>query len=197
MNEEYIYVKTNDVQKDMYEFVNQFGDEISSVTYVGNTIKLKNGVIYRFVYTTIGIRKYYTYTEIYNHHLKFQSKKLQQENKQLKEEKRLILKDISFWIRNSKVEQIEGDKVHQRYWMCFEDIVNKIFKKYNTENLSDEDLKYNHYLEKENEELIREIQQKEDIINKIKKYLRENEKEYGNLEENEKIILRIIDNKGE
>ena len=41
------------------------------------------------------------------------------------------------------------------------------------------------------------LQQKEDIINKIKQYLKENEKEYGNLEENEKIILRIIDNKGE
>ena len=91
------------------------------------------------------------------------------ENQQLKEEKRLILKDISFWIRNSKVEQIEGDMVHQRYWMYFEDIVNKIFKKYNTENLSDEDLKYDHYLEKENEELIRQLQQKENIINKIKK----------------------------
>ena len=115
------------------------------------------------------------------------------ENQQLKEEKRLILKDISFWIRNSKVEQIEGDMVHQRYWMCFEDIINNIFKKYNTENLSDEDLKYNHYLEKENEELIREIQQlkadygnkaqverdllleeKQDLIN----YLKEKKKEY-------------------
>ena len=42
MNEEYIYVKTNDVLKDMHEFVNQFGDEISSVTYVGTIIKLKN-----------------------------------------------------------------------------------------------------------------------------------------------------------
>lgn len=42
-----------------------------------------------------------------------------------------------------------------------------------------------------------QLQQKEDIINKIKKYLRENEKEYGSLEDNEKIILRILDNKGE
>lgn len=46
-------------------------------------------------------------------------------------------------------------------------------------------------------ELKEQLQQKEDIINKIKKYLRENEKEYGSLEDNEKIILRIIDNKGE
>ena len=84
MNEEYTYVKTNDVQKDMHDFVNQFGDEINSVSYVGNTIKLKNGVVYRFTYNTIGIRKYYTYTEIYNHNLKFQSKKLMSENKQLK-----------------------------------------------------------------------------------------------------------------
>ena len=92
---------------------------------------------------------------------------LLEENQKLKEEKRLILKDISFWIRNSKVEQIEGDMVHQRYWSYFEDVVNKIFKKYNTENLSDEDLKYNHYLEKENEELIREVQQKEEKLKQL------------------------------
>ena len=49
----------------------------------------------------------------------------------------------------------------------------------------------------ENQQLREELQQKEDIINKIKKYLRENEKEYGSLEENEKIILQILDNKGE
>ena len=49
----------------------------------------------------------------------------------------------------------------------------------------------------ENQQLREELQQKEDIINKIKKYLRENEKEYGSLEENEKIILKILDNKGE
>lgn len=96
MNEEYIYVKTNDVLKDMHEFVNQFGDEISSVTYVGNTIKLKNKIIYRFVYTTIGIRKYYTYSEIYNHHLKFQNKKLKQENKLLKDKFDIIKEFISF-----------------------------------------------------------------------------------------------------
>ena len=84
MNEEYIYVKTDAVQKDMHDFVNQFGDEISSLSYVGNTIKLKNGVVYRFTYNTIGIRKYYTYTEIYNHHLEFKFNKLQKENKQLK-----------------------------------------------------------------------------------------------------------------
>ena len=47
------------------------------------------------------------------------------------------------------------------------------------------------------EQLKEQLQQKEDIINKIKKYLRENEKEYGSLEENEKIILQILDNKGE
>ena len=52
-------------------------------------------------------------------------------------------------------------------------------------------------LSKENKELKKQLQQKEDIINKIKKYLRENEKEYGSLEENEKIILQILDNKGE
>ena len=57
--------------------------------------------------------------------------------------------------------------------------------------------KYISNLEKENLKLKEQLQQKEDIINKIKKYLRENEKEYGSLEDNEKIILRILDNKGE
>lgn len=52
-------------------------------------------------------------------------------------------------------------------------------------------------LQEENKQLKEQLQQKEDIINKIKKYLRENEKEYGSLEENEKIILQILDNKGE
>ena len=52
-------------------------------------------------------------------------------------------------------------------------------------------------LREENQELKEKLQQKEDIINKARKYLRENEKEYGSLEDNEKIILRIIDNKGE
>lgn len=52
-------------------------------------------------------------------------------------------------------------------------------------------------LQEKNQQLKEQLQQKEDIINKIKKYLRENEKEYGSLEENEKIILQILDNKGE
>ena len=52
-------------------------------------------------------------------------------------------------------------------------------------------------LREENQQLKEQLQQKENIINKKKKYLRENEKEYGSLEENEKIILQILDNKGE
>lgn len=85
MNEEYIYVKTNDVQKDMHDFVSQFGDEIAYISYPENIIKLKNSIIYRFTYTLIGIRKYYSYTEVCNHHLKLQNKNLQQENQQLKD----------------------------------------------------------------------------------------------------------------
>ena len=84
MNEEYIYVKTNDVQKDMHDFVNQFGDEIEYISYPKNIIRLKNDIIYRFTYTLVGIRKYYSYTEVYNYHLKFQNKNLQQENQKLK-----------------------------------------------------------------------------------------------------------------
>ena len=116
------------------------------------------------------------------------------ENQQLKEEKRLILKDISFWIRNSKAEQIEGDMVHQRYWMCFEDIINKIFKKYNTENLSDEDLKYNHYLEKENEELIKKIQQKDSTLNEIRQYVEEHTFDTYFVKADPKDILEMLDN---
>lgn len=51
--------------------------------------------------------------------------------------------------------------------------------------------------ERENKQLKEQLGQKEDIINKAKQYLEENEKEYGSLEENEKIIMRILDNKGE
>lgn len=109
MNEEYIYVKTDDIQKDMHDFVNQFGDEISSLSYVGNTIKLKNGVVYRFTYNTIGIRKYYTYIEIYICHLESKSKKLKQENQQLKEQY-CERTDCSGRIGNSKrVEELEKE----------------------------------------------------------------------------------------
>lgn len=113
MSEEYTYVKTNDVQKDMHDFVNQFGDEINSVSYVGNTIKLKNGVVYRFTYNTIGIRKYYTYIEIYTYHLEFKSKKLQQENQQLKEQ--LQQKEDIINKANKKIDNMfdvgDGNKV--------------------------------------------------------------------------------------
>ena len=96
--------------------------------------------------------------------------KLVYENKQLKERKRLILKNVKEWIKCSKCEQLEPDLVHEKYWNSFEQILRNIFKNYNTENLSDNDLKYKHYLEKENEELIRQLQQKEDIINEITNY---------------------------
>ena len=85
MNEEYIYVKTNDVQKDMHDFVSQFGNEIAYISYPKNIIRLKNDIIYRFTYTLVGIRKYYSYTEVCNYHLKFQNKNLQQEIIKLKE----------------------------------------------------------------------------------------------------------------
>ena len=97
--------------------------------------------------------------------------KLLEENKQLKEQKRLILKNVKEWIRCSKCEQLEPDLVHEKYWNSFEQILRNIFKNYNTENLSDNDLKYKHYLEKENEELISQLQQKEDIINKAREEL--------------------------
>ena len=92
------------------------------------------------------------------------------ENQKLKEQKRLILKNIKEWIRCSKSEQLEDDLVHEKYWNSFEQILRNIFNNYNTEHLNDEDLKYKQYLEKENEELIKQLQQKEDIINKAKEF---------------------------
>ena len=84
----------------------------------------------------------------------------------LKEEKRLILKDIKEWIACAKNEELEGYKTHLEYWEMFETILRKIFTKYNTENISDDDLKYNHYLEKENEDLILEIKKYKETISK-------------------------------
>ena len=100
-------------------------------------------------------------TELYN-----LINKVLEENKKYKEEKRLILKDIKEWIACAKNEELEGDYIHDQYWDMFETILRKTFQKYNSENLSDEDLKYNHYLEKENEDLILEIKKYKETISK-------------------------------
>ena len=88
-----------------------------------------------------------------------------------KEEKRLILKDIKEWIACAKNEKLESDYIHKQYWETFETILRKIFTKYNTENISDDDLKYNHYLEKENEDLILENKKYKEVINKAIKHV--------------------------
>ena len=98
-------------------------------------------------------------------------KQLEKENKKYKEEKRLILKDIKKWIACAKNEKLERDYIHNQYWDMFETILRKIFTKYNTENISDDDLKYNYYLEKENENLILENKRYKEVIDKLKKYL--------------------------
>ena len=49
---------------------------------------------------------------------------------------------------------------------------------------------------KEQRELLdykNQLQQKENIIKEVREYIKSNEKEYGSLEDNEKIILRILD----
>ena len=84
----------------------------------------------------------------------------------LEKEKRLILKDIKEWIACAKNEKLESDYIHKQYWDMFETILRKIFTKYNTENISADDLKYNHYLEKENEDLILEIKKYKETISK-------------------------------
>lgn len=182
MNEEYIYVKTNDVQKDMYEFVNQFGDEISSLSYVGNTIKLKNGVVYRFTYNTIGIRKYYTYIEIYIYHLEFKSKKLKQENQKLKGS--LQTHEILLKANVEENQKLKAD--------------------YGNKAQVERDL-----LEEENKQLKEQLQQKENIINKANNYVIDNANIYlnfignkvGFFKENDGKtpieLLEILDNKGE
>lgn len=93
-------------------------------------------------------------------------KQLEKRIKKYKEEKRLILKDIKEWIACAKNEQLEDYLTHREYWETFETILRKIFTKYNTENISNDDLKYNHYLEKENEDLILEIKKYKEIISK-------------------------------
>ena len=102
--------------------------------------------------------------------------------KKYKEEKRLILKDIKEWIACAKNEQLEDYVEHREYWETFETILRKIFTKYNIENINDDDLKYNHYLEKENEDkLINEIELLEqenkkykEVINKAINYINNN-----------------------
>lgn len=120
---------------------------------------------------------------------------LLEENQKYKEEKRLILKDTKEWIACAKNEKLEGDYTHKQYWDMFETILRKTFNKYNTENLTD-DLKYNHYLEKENNELILERKNYKEVINKAIKYIEENKQhEYrnGNLELNEKEMTELLD----
>ena len=104
-----------------------------------------------------------------NHSLKLYNliHKLLRENQKYKEEKRLILKDTKEWIACAKNEELEGYKTHREYWETFETILRKIFTNYNTENISDDDLKYNHYLEKENNELILENKKYKEVIDKI------------------------------
>lgn len=43
------------------------------------------------------------------------------------------------------------------------------------------------------EEIRYQLQQKENIIKEVREYIKSNEKEYGSLEDNEKIILGILD----
>lgn len=100
MNDEYIYIKTNNVQTDMCEFVNQFGDEISYLSYPENIIKLKEGVTYRFTYTSIGVRTYYSYSEIYNFHLQRRTKHLKEKLKQ----KENIINRTKEFIQNKDVD---------------------------------------------------------------------------------------------
>ena len=98
---------------------------------------------------------------------------LEKENQKYKEEKRLILKDTKEWIACAKNEELERYKTHREYWETFETILRKIFTNYNTENISDDDLKYNHYLVKENEDLILENKKYKEVINKAIKWVQD------------------------
>ena len=51
----------------------------------------------------------------------------------------------------------------------------------------------NDKLQQEIERLKSQLQQKENIIKEVREYIKSNEKEYGSLEDNEKIILRILE----
>lgn len=116
--------------------------------------------------------------------------RIEKENLKYKEEKRLILKDIKEWISCAKNEKLEGDYTHKQYWDMFETILRKTFNKYNTENLTDDDLKYNHYLEKENNELILENQKYKARWENLKNWI----KSLPINEDNFDIILECIYN---
>jgi len=52
-------------------------------------------------------------------------------------------------------------------------------------------------LEKQIEEKDKEIERLNNIIKEVREYIKQNEKEYGSLEDNEKIILEILDKVGD
>ena len=61
------------------------------------------------------------------------------------------------------------------------------------ERTNNEIFKANETLTEEIKKLQNQLQQKENIIKEVREYIKENEKEYGSLEDNEKIILEILD----
>ena len=125
--------------------------------------------------------------------------KLQEENQQLKEQlqqKENIINEITNYCKFQieKEQDKFPDLLESEKWL--KGRISAFVEVLDMECIRDIN-KYQKDQENNINLLLNKLQQKEDIINKIKQYLRENEKEYGNLEENEKIILRIIDNKGE
>ena len=52
-------------------------------------------------------------------------------------------------------------------------------------------------LEKNNRGKDKEIERLNNIIKEVREYIKSNEKEYGSLEDNEKIILKILDKAGD
>ena len=84
MNEEIIVISDN-IQRDLREFKNQFNEYVSKIKTYG-IIELKNGNILRFYSNKnlVGIRRYRYYEEIYNDYLGYQNKQLQQERDKYK-----------------------------------------------------------------------------------------------------------------
>ena len=77
MNDEIIVISDN-IQRDLREFKNQFNEYISKMKTYG-IIELKNGNILKFYSNgnLVGLRNFKYYSEIYEHFLKYQNKDLQ------------------------------------------------------------------------------------------------------------------------
>lgn len=101
MNKKEIIIITNSPKNDIADF-REYLNEIIRRIYT-NKIVLKNDTILKFHSNNMdGVRRYYYFHEIFEHFLKIQSKQLQQENKQLKDNWNKLKQIIDVKMYNSE-----------------------------------------------------------------------------------------------